>query len=208
MAFLLAMQVGPSLGQSRCPNIKSWECYGAIEMRASTPEGAVVARITRYSNGEVQAEISGEKPGDQRLLVVNPFTKMYFGVAEREILGGYAFAFFDYGFAYPAMGLEAAFPQGPSSIPAPVRSRSVQIEGNKGEISVEPVSPTRVKYRLVLREKYELDVTGYWDTAMQPPLGDSQSLSNWKSCTLRTYQSIGEARRANESCPAGGVAKK
>ncbi len=194
--------------QSACPKDEPWGCYGSIEMGISSGNEAGVARITRFENGEILAETSGAKVGEQKLLVLRPFIKLYFGVPDKEIKEGFPFMFFEYAFAYPAMALRAAFPQGPSSISTAIRDKDVSFDGNECVLSVEPTSSTRIGYRLVVRGKTKLEMTGYWDTAKRPQLAEDHAITEWKSCTLKTYATVGAARRANDECRVDGRSEK
>ncbi len=172
-------------------------------MASSSGDEPGVARITYFENGEILAEIAGTKSGAQKLLALRPDKALYFGISDKEITEGFPFHFFEYGFAYPAMALRAAIPLGPSSMSTAIKDKVLRFDGIKGVLSAERTSATRISYRLVIRDKTKLEMTGYWDTAKRLPLPDEHSLAEWKSCTLKQYATVGAARRAIEECPIG-----
>jgi hypothetical protein len=206
-AFLLILWASSADAQRICPKRNDWSCYSAIEMRHKESGEPVLASIIYYRNGEIQAEVAGTTAGKKELLVVRPYLKLYRGVPDPEITEGFAFMFFDYAFAAPVIALQAAFPNGPDSVTSPVQDKRVTADGIDAGLSVDRISPTRFSYRLVMRDPIKTTVTGYWDAAAPTPLKDDQSIADWKSCTLRTYATVGAARRADETCPIGGGSK-
>ena len=208
LSIVCVLSVGQAAAQSACPKDQPWGCYGSIEMAISSGDEPGVARTTRFENGEILAEITSEKAGERKLLVLRPFKKLYFGTPDKEITEGFPFYFFEYAFAYPAMALRAAFPLGPSSMSTSIKDKVLRFDGIEGVLLAERTSDTRISYRLVIRDKTKLEMTGYWETAKRLPLPDEHSLAEWKSCTLKRYESVGAARRAIEECPIGGRTDK
>ena len=200
---MCALAIGRAEAQSTCPKDEPWACYGSIEMAFAADDESSVARISRFANGEILGEISGSKSGQQKLLVLRPFIRLYYGVPDKEIKEGFPFIFFDYAFAVPAMALKAAFPLGSASVVATGNSMPVHFDGMEGKLSVERQSATRIKYRLELHDQKGMVMTGYWDTAVLKPLADEYKLSDWKSCGLKNYATVGAGRRSDEVCPMG-----
>ena len=208
LSIVCVLSVGQAAAQSVCPKDQPWGCYGSIEIASSSGDEPGVARITYFENGEMLAEIAGATSGERKLLSLRPTEALYFGISDKEVTEGLPFHFFDYAFAYPAMALRAAFPLGPSSMSTAIKDKIVRFDGSEGVLSAERTSATRISYRLVIRDKTKLEMTGYWETAKRLPLPDEHSLAEWKSCTLKRYESVGAARRAIEECPIGGRTDK
>ena len=211
IAFTLvicAFAIGRAQAQSTCPKDEPWACYGSIEIAFAAGDESGVARISHFANGEILCESSSSKSGEQKLLVLRPFIRLYYGVPDKEIKEGFPFIFFDYAFAAPAMALKAAFPLGPASVVATGNNMPVRFDGMEGKLSVERQSATRIKYRLELHDQKELVMTGYWDTAKLKPLADEYKLPDWKSCGLKIYSTVGAGRRTDEVCPVGRHSEK
>jgi hypothetical protein len=176
-----------------CKQEKSWSCLGVIEVSFSGKEDAGVIRLTVYSNGDSMAEAKNAKAGDSKLLLLKPDKRLYAGVPDDEIKRGHAFMFFDYGFAYPLLALQTAFPDGPATVPEKETETPVLLEKEQmAKLTTQRVSAQRVNYRFVM--KGDLAMSGFWDGEQRSPLPDHLSMEKWKDGELRTYTTLGAAR--------------
>ena len=191
---VMAMQYAHAYG---CDKKIPWSCFGSVEV-SSPGKDSGTARLHVYSNNEFMAEIVGGQV-DRKLLVAQPYTRLYFGVPDEEIKQGYAFAFFDYVFAWPLKALYEAFPMGPASVQADTTDQGVLLEGKvEGKLSVRRITASRVGYRLALIGDGDFVMTGYWDSEKPTPLPNDFSLARWRGKNLETFKSLLEARNASK----------
>jgi hypothetical protein len=179
--------------QHFCKQEKPWTCFGVTEVSFSGRDEAGLIRLSVYSNGDSLAEAKNAKAGEPKLLLLKTQKRLYAGVPEDEIKRGRAFMFFDYGFAYPLLALQTAFPAGPSTVSEKETETSVLLEGEHAvKLMTKRVSAKRISYRFVM--KGDLSMNGFWDAEQKPPLPDSLAMEKWKDSELRTYATLGAAR--------------
>lgn len=163
--------------------------------------------ITYFNNGELLAEAVPERETAKRLLNLRS-VRLYAGLDDKEIVEGFPFIFFDYGFFHPLTALKSAYPDGIEQVPAEEKQTPVDMQGEKGMLTTTRSSPSRVEYKISFAAGSISQLEGFWDATTSHPLPNEYSLSGWKSCRLTTFASLAAARESKEDCPVQSSTEK
>lgn len=153
--FLVAKLLGtPADAQSRCLyQNEPWSCFGSIELQSDGKEGPHIARMIRYTNGEVMLEIQHQGARKQYLTVLPSQLALYSGLTEQESAKSgpnNPFMFLDVVFTYPFMSLRIAHPLGPASISDLSTETAIANEkGPPAKMTATRRSQERIEIRLV-----------------------------------------------------------
>lgn len=190
-----------------CADKDDWSCFGSIAMHVSSSSMKSKLSITYFNNGELMAEAIPEGESPKRLLSLRS-VRLYAGLDDKEILEGFPFIFFDYGFFHPLIALRSAYPDGVEQVPAKEKQTPVDMQGEKGMLTTTRSSPTRVEYKIRFDAGQISLLEGFWDAATSQSLPNNYSLSGWKSCRLTTFATLAAARASKEDCPARSSSEK
>jgi len=142
-----------------------------------------------YSNGDLMVEASGKKD-ETKLLILASRKRLYSGVPDDEIKKGHSFMFFDYGFAYPILALQEAYPKGPAGVPEKEIEIPVLLEKeHAAKVIVRRLSSEKIQYKLTMPRNTLME--GFWEGRIRAPLADSLALQEWKDSDLKTFATLG-----------------
>jgi hypothetical protein len=197
LALLAACAAGSAAAQF-CVKEKPWTCFSSMEVGFTSKEGTGILRMHFYANRDLMAELSGTGIGESKLLFLASRKALYLGVPDDEIKKGSPFAFFDYGFAYPILALQEAYPKGISAVPEGETDTPVMIDQQfQANIVVRRLSSEKIRYRIVGRENDVITgMEGVWEAGRKNALPDDFVLQGWKDKDLKTYATLGDARRS------------
>ncbi len=185
--LLLVPEIAPAAYP--CESGRPWTCFGSIEASFHLDGQTGTIGMEIFDNGDLLASAT---PGAKLLALGPPPTRSFYkGLPDAKISEGYAFAFFDYGFAYPLQALEQSYPGG--SVPEKEVETHVLLESIEAKLVANTVSKDKVQYRLSTKSG---EMVGFVDFSKKPALPDSFPFGEWKDRTLKSYATLGEARSA------------
>jgi hypothetical protein len=194
-----ALAVDPRCSQN------PWICFGSFEVRWNGKEGSEIIRMLRFANDEFMAEIEHKGTKKQYLEVHPSRLVLYSGLSVEEspgIGGKNPFMFFDYGFAYPAMSLQTAYPDGPQSVPNELVEKEIVVEKKHLKLQTSRSASNRIAFRLALRDGPIEEMEGIWDGEPRNPLPGNLDVSNWRNDSGTAFKNLQDAR-AQVKAPPG-----
>jgi len=160
-----------------------WTCFGVLDFKLPVAGQDRVARMIRYSNGEIMFEIENANSVQRALVVLPAGIEFFSGLQGRQDLDvrRNPFTFIDQGFNTIIALLLQSFPAGPQSATAS-GDATVELEGDaSAHVILQRIDSQTLRFQAVITGGRQLTAIGTFKQGLIPSLPNSFSLKEWLS---------------------------